>query len=172
MKSALAVATCAAVGISAFAAVIVDNAGVGFVGKGDIQNAFGWNNQQLQDNAGNLEFRYVATESATWECEWWSGPDHNIKHHTIDREIVTSISASVAFDARKNRQNQITGFNLNGFEGDPVVIGGTDEIGHCEGNKTLVADSISYGESHGDGVVEVSDGNGWIAFDLPVDQGS
>src|SRR5918996_4693526 len=37
---------------AAFALVTFDpSTGTGFVGKGDVQTAFGWNNKQLQNNA-------------------------------------------------------------------------------------------------------------------------
>lgn len=49
---ALAAATLATVAI---AAVTFDPVtGTGFVGKGDVQTAFGWNNQQLQQNADGV----------------------------------------------------------------------------------------------------------------------
>jgi hypothetical protein len=50
MLGALAVPTVAS------ASVAVDSSGNGFVGKGDVQVAFGWNNKQLQDNAKNVTF--------------------------------------------------------------------------------------------------------------------
>ena len=40
----------------ASASVAVDNGGYGFVGKGDVQSAFGWANKQLQDNATGVKF--------------------------------------------------------------------------------------------------------------------
>ncbi len=55
----------------AFAAVTFDPAtGTGFVGKGDVQLIYGWNNKQLQDNAANVQFRAnseVVTE-VSWTC--------------------------------------------------------------------------------------------------------
>lgn len=42
---------------SALAAVTFDaSTGTGFVGKGDVQLAFGWNNKQLQANAAGVTF--------------------------------------------------------------------------------------------------------------------
>jgi hypothetical protein len=52
-----------------FAAVTFDpETGTGFVGKGDVQTAFGWNNKQLQDNAGLVQFRATTTSETTWTC--------------------------------------------------------------------------------------------------------
>jgi hypothetical protein len=52
-KAAIAVpALCAMLATAALAAVTFDvNTGFGFVGKGDVQLAFGWNNKALQTNA-------------------------------------------------------------------------------------------------------------------------
>lgn len=41
---------------SANAAVAVDGTGTGFIGKGDVQTALGYNNAQMQSNAGSLTF--------------------------------------------------------------------------------------------------------------------
>lgn len=60
--------------MSANASVIYDENGVGFVGKGDIQSLFDWNNSQLQENASLLEFRFITAGSVTWQCEWFTGP--------------------------------------------------------------------------------------------------
>lgn len=95
--------------------------GQGFVGKGDVQNAFGWNNNQLQANAASLTFTYV--ESATYEAvaEWTTGPSHNRTTHQVTQSRSSSVNGSVLFEARK--QNQITGFTLSGL-GDTTTSGG------------------------------------------------
>jgi hypothetical protein len=164
----LAIAAIAAV--SVHAAVVIDENGVGFVGKGDVQDAFGWNNAQLQANAAAVRFRFVETQQASWECEWWTGPAHNRTYHSVNREVVTAVGGNVAHDARKNKQGQITGFNLNGFEGAPVSSNDS-QVGDCEGGKTLAAGSIQFGAGDGDAVLEVSiDGLAWLSVDLPIDE--
>lgn len=45
-----------AVPVAASASVTVNPDGTGFVGKGNVQTAFGWNNQKLQDNAKSVTF--------------------------------------------------------------------------------------------------------------------
>jgi hypothetical protein len=44
-----------------------ETTGTGFVGKGDVQVAFGWNNKQLQTNAGTVKFSFTqdATQAVT-----------------------------------------------------------------------------------------------------------
>jgi hypothetical protein len=41
----------------------LDADGTGFVGKGDVQTALGWNNQKLQSNATKLAFTTVQSAS-------------------------------------------------------------------------------------------------------------
>ena len=59
---------------SAFAAVTFDPAtGTGFVGKGDVQTAMGWNNAELQKNAENLKFTYVTETTYAVAVTWTTG---------------------------------------------------------------------------------------------------
>ena len=51
-----AIATPLAFASSANAAVTVDGDGIGFIGKGDVQTALGYNNAQMQANATKLTF--------------------------------------------------------------------------------------------------------------------
>jgi hypothetical protein len=112
----------------ASAAVNFDAAtGTGFVGKGDVQLAFGWNNAALQKNAGGVTFSTssAATYSAT--CEWITEGKKNTTIHTVNHKAKTTVEATIAFDARV--RNQITGFTLKGFgtstvEGTIPVVGG------------------------------------------------
>jgi hypothetical protein len=52
---------------AASAAVTLNANGTGFVGKGDVQTAFGWNNKQLQTNATGVSFSFTqdATQAVT-----------------------------------------------------------------------------------------------------------
>ena len=62
MKKMIAALFAMALATTAQAAVTFDpETGTGFVGKGDVQVAFGWNNAQFQANATGLSFAYVAT---------------------------------------------------------------------------------------------------------------
>lgn len=108
----------------ALATVTIDEDGNGFVGKGDVQLAFDWNNAQLQENAGLLQFRYASSGTATWKCE---GLNPQGKKVVDEYETTTAVAQGLAFDPRKNKQGQITGFNLGGFIG----AGSTTEPGTC-----------------------------------------
>ncbi|MBE8525423.1 hypothetical protein ILP97_49455 [Amycolatopsis sp. H6(2020)] len=47
--------------------------GTGFVGKGEIQTPFGWNNDKLQANAGGVSFTYDATDTYDAVYGWITG---------------------------------------------------------------------------------------------------
>ncbi len=112
--TALAVSGLALSATAATAAVTFDPAtGTGFVGKGDVQVALNYNNKQLQDNAGSLEFEYVGT--VVTEVSWICTNDRNENEQQRERTTTTSISGVVDSVARE--RNQITGFNLTGFSG-------------------------------------------------------
>jgi hypothetical protein len=119
----------------AFASVTFDPAtGMGFVGKGDVQLAFGWNNQALQQNAEHLTFSYLAEEQYKYDCTFTVevGRDKVREPQTQNRGKQSSVSASVAYDAR--RSNQITGFNLTGFDTITTTGGAVPQDGgSCPG---------------------------------------
>src|SRR4029453_13669759 len=99
--SILGLAACLAVGVIAYAAVTIDEDGFGFVGKGDVQAIFDWNNADLQENAALLDFRFVGGTTTTWTCQ------RNGAVQTQERTHFRTIDSSVIYDARKNKVNQI-----------------------------------------------------------------
>jgi hypothetical protein len=129
-----AAAVLAVVSTAAFASVTFDSSsGTGFVGKGDVQLAFGWNNQAAQRNATAVSFTYNAQDTYDVECYWetTTGNGRIVVHDiTVPRHV--SVAASVASDPRKT--GQWTGYNLNGFgavttDGTVPAVGGA-----CPGN--------------------------------------
>ena len=110
----------------AFATVTFDPAtGIGFVGKGDVQLALGLNNAQMQNQAGNLAFTYVKTDTYQVVNAWATGNPNNPVSLNSHLEIVTTVvgvNSDVQYDARL--RNQVTGFNLKGLI-NSVVTGGT-----------------------------------------------
>ena len=105
-------------------AVTVDPAtGTGFVGKGDVQLVFGWNNKALQDNVGSVQFR-LASETVT-EVSWICTNSNNENEQPRSRTTTSSVQGVVSSIARE--RNQFTGFNLLGFLGSPVVVEGDPE---------------------------------------------
>lgn len=115
----------------------------GFVGKGDVQVPWVWNNQTLQAQAGNVTFAYNKTDSADYNvtCEFDTGTIH-VVHHVI--HTTAGISDAVAFDVtgtnRTNPQLSVTGFKLTGktnlvSSGDTAPAVGDP----CPGNSALGA---------------------------------
>ncbi|MBS8265414.1 hypothetical protein DYI25_13380 [Mesobacillus boroniphilus] len=101
---------------SSLAAVTYDSAtGTGFVGKGDVQLALGWNNAQLQKEAEKLLFTYESVETYEVTVEWTTNEGKKgEKTHTVDHKKTSEIAASLDSSARK--ANQFTGFFLNGVK--------------------------------------------------------
>jgi len=59
------------IGGGAGATVTVNNDGSGFVGKGDVQAAFGWNNAQFQRNAAAVTFSLANELDEVQRCWQW-----------------------------------------------------------------------------------------------------
>lgn len=120
----------------AMAEVTFDPAtGTGFVGKGDVQSVFGWNNAMLQANAGALTFTYVALDSYTAVCTFTTGTGtrgqrtHNVTHRT-------STGVSNLIDSSPRTRMQVTGFRLNGIASSSVTQGAVPVVGGaCPGNQ-------------------------------------
>jgi hypothetical protein len=108
--------------------------GTGFVGKGDVQLAFGWNNAQLQKNAGGLSFTYATEDSYSAVCEWITGEGtRGQKTHDVTHVRTSSVTSQIAYDARV--RTQITGFMLRGIE-STTEEGSVPEVdGQCPGNE-------------------------------------
>ncbi len=107
MAIALAMATMVVAAGAAFAYTLNAD-GTGFVGKGEVQTALGYNNKQLQNNADSLEFTSVVVTERSWTCT------NTSNDKTQERERTTTTTGVVSSVARE--KNQITGFNLLGFD--------------------------------------------------------
>jgi hypothetical protein len=110
-------------GVRAMAVTFDPGTGTGFVGKGDVQLKFGWNNKALNDNADSVEFRVkseVVTE-VSWECT--NSNNDNIQER--ERTTTSSTQGVVSHIARDNKK-QITGFNLTG-KGTSTTEGSTTD---------------------------------------------
>jgi hypothetical protein len=125
----------AAVCTVAVASVTFDPAtGLGFVGKGDVQTAFSWNNADLQARASGITFTYSATDIYTAVCTFTTGEGtrgettHNVPHTTS-----ISVDSAINFDARTH--HQIDGFILTGYGGTTTESGTIPVVGApCPGN--------------------------------------
>jgi hypothetical protein len=113
-----------------FAAVTFDSStGKGFVGKGDVQLAFGWNDSQLQKNANGVSFSYNDTATYTATCTWITGEGtRGEQTHYVDIPRHRTVNSVVEHEIRTNPKSKVTGFKLTGFgattyEGTVPVVG-------------------------------------------------
>jgi len=147
----------------AYAAVTFDpTTGEGFVGKGDVQYTFDWNNAQLQAKADLVGFRYASSVSVetTWTCDRDAGPQ------TQERANTTTTSVQGLVDTVGRLKRQITGFNLLGWDGEVSETSESDgpAVGSCPTGWTAI--NIVVGEPVVSGGFEVSGDGGttWTAL--------
>lgn len=137
MKSIRMLAAAAALMVSgvASAEVAFDPAtGVGQVGKGDVQLAFGWNNAQLQANAGAVTFTYAVKATYEVRCEWNTYTNGNrnqevkVIHHVNTDGLTIESRAVLGSRTRTNPQGAVTAFLLSGY-GAVAPTGGLPQVG-------------------------------------------
>lgn len=157
-----AAAATAMISTAAFAAVTFDPAtGTGFVGKGDVQLAYGWNNKGLQDNHTNVSFSYNSTTETTWTCTKLVTQGNGVTHENVNvRSSETSTQGLVSHIARE--RNQITGFNITAFNGAVTTTTDGPAAGSCPANPSgFVYDDNAETESSGGGLmVHLNGGTG------------
>jgi hypothetical protein len=109
--------------------------GTGFVGKGDVQLAFGWNNAAAQRNARDVSFTYDVHTSYVATCTFTTGEGtRGERIHNIDHHKTVGVNAVVQYDARTHKQ--VDGFFLNGFGATTGESGEVPVVGApCMGNE-------------------------------------
>ena len=113
MKKIVTGVAIAALMSTAVNASVTGDAGSGwFVGKGDVQSAFGWNNATLQDEwtAGEISFHYDSSADYDVTCEWDTVNKKQTINHLVTSHISRGLNATLAATGRQ--KNQITGFNV------------------------------------------------------------
>ena len=110
----------------AIASVAVDN-GVGFVGKGDVQSALGWNNAAFDKGAASLKFTAGAEKViADYKMSCFNGTtgaiDAEVSHQIISQPGTTTVTATPVFNAGNGKQ--IIGFDLTGQTSGFTATGG------------------------------------------------
>lgn len=98
---------------SANATVAVDD-GVGTVGKGDVQSAFGWNNPNFDKNVktGNeVQFSRTMTRTTdnVWHCTGIAETQHSYRVTVMDQPVNATVLKS-------SNGKQITGWDLTGAQ--------------------------------------------------------
>lgn len=152
-----AAAVVGALGIAgtAVAAVTFDPAtGTGFVGKGDVQVPFGWNDAKLQQYAGGVSFVYESESDDEYAvtCEWDTG-NKKIVHHvqTKTANVGSVVTYDVKSATRSNPNGKVTGFKLTGLQNlaessngsVPVVGASCPETGNAAGTDEAVDKRIT-----------------------------
>lgn len=119
-KMIAAVLVACGVFATAFAEWWVNNDGTGFVGKGDVQSVYGWNDHMLQANAEFMSFRAAMEEvgEMTWVCTHQSNPNNSF---TFRRAVTNSSIGNLLSEVRYNPVGHATGFNLLGWDGAATV---------------------------------------------------
>lgn len=112
-----AIGAIALLATAAHAVVTFDPAtGTGFVGKGDVQLVYSWNNKALQDNANLVQFQAtsVVISEVTWTCTRSTG-------QVQERARTTTTTTEGVLASVVRERNQITGFVLTGYDRGPRV---------------------------------------------------
>lgn len=159
ISAAGAVVLVAVLVVPASAAVTFDaETGTGFIGKGDVQLAFGWNNKQLNDNAGGVSFSVTATSETSWDCL-------NTRNEKIQERSRTETTAGLVAHLTRDNKKQVTGFNLTGYSGtgSSTVVDGPALHSCPNANGTWVLVEGSTETSAGEGTVMVATYNGLSA---------
>jgi hypothetical protein len=153
-RSAMTLAGLAAVGLltaATYMSVAFDpSTGTGWVGKGDVQTAYGWANKAMQQNHVAVTFEYQQTTQYTWVCEWTTGEGtRGEQTHTSDMDETFEVGGVIGKVDRKT--GQWTGWFLTGYTNGgpgtggsfaPFCNGNADGDGNS-GEKTVVAGSLS-----------------------------
>jgi hypothetical protein len=121
MKRIITILSAMALAVGLFAGSALALQEGDFIGKGEVQTFFGWNNAQLQANADKL--LVTATTTTEWTC---SGINNGGNEVIQERSTETVTSATIV--GRDDRGRQITGFYV-GAPGVPVVEG--PAVGSC-----------------------------------------
>jgi hypothetical protein len=97
--------------------------GTGFVGKGDVQLAFNWNNRQLQDNATQVSFEYHSTNTYSVLCEYEEKNGNKAgQTFEVDQGKHQTVRGAVNGDPRV-KNSKFTGYNLMGWNGEASITG-------------------------------------------------
>jgi hypothetical protein len=129
----LAAAGIALAATTAFAIVSFDPAtGTGWVGKGDVQTAFGWNNAAMQQRHTQITFEYDATTQYSWVCEWTTNEGKK-GEQTHTQNLTRTVGVAGVIGNSDRRTGQWTGWFLTGFASGGAGSDG-DFVPFCPGN--------------------------------------
>ncbi|MDQ0078400.1 hypothetical protein [Arthrobacter oryzae] len=170
--SAAGAAFAASLALASPAAAIVtfDPAtGTGFVGKGDVQTVFDWNNKALQTHASTVDFRVDSVSETTWTCtktfEIGTGETKEIVQQRNTTTSVQGLVTTVARDNSKGKDGAITGFYLQGYEGTPTLETDGPAVGTCPADPSgFVYDGNALTTESGGGLEVTYNGTAWYSL--------
>ena len=161
-----------ALALPAVASVTFDPAtGQGFVGKGDVQLVFNWNNKALQDNATKVDFRVNSVSETSWTCTKTVEQGNDVTREIVQQRSTTTstqgLFTSVARETSKGKDGAVTGFILTGYEGTPVVVTDGPAVGSCPSDPSgFIYDENAVTTETGGGFQVTRDGINW--YSIPV----
>ncbi|MBT2538570.1 hypothetical protein [Arthrobacter sp. ISL-69] len=143
--------------------------GTGFVGKGDVQTGFDWNNKALQTHASTVDFRVDSVSETTWTCsktfETGNGETKEIVQVRNSTTSVQGLVTTVARDNSKGKDGAITGFYLRGYEGTPTLETDGPPAGTCPADPSgFVYDGNAQTTESGGGFEVTYDGQNWYSL--------
>lgn len=123
----------------AIASVTFDSTtGIGFIGKGDIQTLYNWKNKTFQDNARDVDFRFYSASETTWTCTkivtLRNGNTNEVVQQKSSSTTIQGLVTTVARENSRGKDGSVTGFNLNGWEGNQTTTTEGPAIGSCPVN--------------------------------------
>jgi len=151
--------------VSANADVSIDELGLGFVDKDAIQAVYDWNNSMLQAKAHLLQFKFSSAGTMSWYCEGLNNTGVTVTTNVRNEDI--GISTYIAYDSRKNRAGQITGFILTGFGSNAISSNNYGSCGTSKGFKVpfqLVSEI--YQSSDKPSLKVRIDGEAWLDLEI------
>jgi hypothetical protein len=154
----------------AVASVTFDPAtGTGFVGKGDVQLVFDWNNKALQDNATKVDFRVNSVSETSWTCTKIVVQGNDEIREIVQQRSTTStvqgLVTTVARENSKGKDGPVTGFKLTGYEGTPVLATDGPEVGSCPANPSGFVYGNNAATTQSGGALQVTrDGANWYGI--------
>lgn len=138
MKKLVLAAAAATVIISSAAVAAVNltisgNTISGFVGKGDVQTAYGINNATMQLHAEGTTFVYSDLQNYEYVCTWTTGEGtRGEKVHNVTRTRSGGLTSTIMGDPRKT--GQWTGWNVSGtLSGNSADVPAVGAL--CPGNQ-------------------------------------
>lgn len=128
-----------------------------FVGKGDVQTFFVWNNQVLQANAAYIDFRLFSQATTTWHClKEVTNPQTGEIIQEIDivhnsTETTQGFFTTLGRDISEGKNGPNTGFILT-LDGTPTVVTDGPPTNSCPDPNSGFVEGSSSTVSNGSGL--------------------